>query len=288
MASTPRRGLNTSELQPVRHAVAQIGTNALPFLISSLNHRESGWHRTVRQLTDIQSIVAIRLTDPRIRLIRAIRALAILGSAARPAIPSLKAQLADPSVAQHAVYALSGMGPDGMQVLVNEFNSLGSGTRRLIAMALVSPTSIYRGEDRAETNQVPPDILVEGLGRVVRDSTSSLRRDAIFRLGTLGAAASNAVPALLSTLSEQDPMTRQMTIMALGQIKARPDLVIPALTNLLSQLDFGGQIASLSTLRIFGCDFGRDLQFQPHLPDFEWHRRKYVPGGTNQFGPSGH
>src|SRR6476620_6158676 len=36
------------ELQPTRRAIAEIGTNALPFLIARLNHRESPVHRTLR------------------------------------------------------------------------------------------------------------------------------------------------------------------------------------------------------------------------------------------------
>src|ERR1051326_7969084 len=38
------------ELQPTRRAVTEIGTNALPFLIAKLNHRESPMHRTLRQV----------------------------------------------------------------------------------------------------------------------------------------------------------------------------------------------------------------------------------------------
>src|SRR5438105_4144137 len=54
------------ELQPVRKAVSAIGTNALPFLVASLNHRESGIHRTARQLLDKQPVAAFRLADPHV------------------------------------------------------------------------------------------------------------------------------------------------------------------------------------------------------------------------------
>src|SRR5215470_8523243 len=66
------------ELEPVRNAVRQIGTNAVPFLIARLNHRESGLHREVRQLLEKQPYATLRLADPNVSKVRAIRALAIL------------------------------------------------------------------------------------------------------------------------------------------------------------------------------------------------------------------
>src|SRR5690349_9166401 len=40
------------ELQPVRRAVKEMGTNAVPFLIARLNHRESALYREVRQFLE--------------------------------------------------------------------------------------------------------------------------------------------------------------------------------------------------------------------------------------------
>jgi len=48
------------ELEPVRDAVRQIGTNALRSLIGRLNHRESGLHRRLRQLAEKQPYAALR------------------------------------------------------------------------------------------------------------------------------------------------------------------------------------------------------------------------------------
>ena len=111
------------ELQPSRRAVKEIGTNAIPFLNARLNHRESGFHREVRKLLEQQPYAAFRLTDPYVSKIRAIRALAILGPDAQPAIPILTAQLADAALSEHAVYALSGMGTEGMRALVEQYTN---------------------------------------------------------------------------------------------------------------------------------------------------------------------
>ena len=214
------------QLQPVRRAVAQFGTNALPFLIASLNQRESALHRTIRQLADKQPLVTFRLADPRVRQVRAIRALAILGPVARPAIPSLAVQLTNSSLSEHAVYALAGMGPAGTRALVDNYTNAAPAARIQVAFSLVFPTSTYRGENAGqfETNQIPGAVLVEGLSRIVQDSTVGLRVPAIQRLGTFGPAASNAVPALLPLLADRNPMIRQAAIARLAKSDASQNL----------------------------------------------------------------
>src|SRR5690349_61531 len=127
---------------------------------------------------------------------------------------------------------------------------------------MISPTSMYRGENYIETNQTPADILTEGLIRIARDATGPFCIAAIQRLGMFGPAASNAVPALLPMIHDSNPMMRHMAIRALGQIKSQPDIVIPALTNLLSDPDPGSQTAAVSALH----GFGYNAQFQPHIP----------------------
>ena len=133
------------ELQPSRRAVKEIGTNAIRFLNARLNHRESGFHREVRKLLEQQPYAAFRLTDPYVSKIRAIRALAILGPD-RPAIPILTAQLADAALSEHAVYALSGMGTEGMRALVEQYTNVPAPQRIRIALMMISPKSMYRGE----------------------------------------------------------------------------------------------------------------------------------------------
>ena len=269
------------QLQPTRHAVSQIGTNGLPFLIARLNHRESAFHRDLRQLTDKQPVTALRLADPRVVKVRAIRALAILGPRAQPAIPSLTTQLADPVLSEHAVYALSGMGAEGMRALVDHFPNAAPTARIQIAMTLVSPTSMYRGENVKywEMNQVPADIVVEGLSRIAQDSSSPFRIPAIQRLGTFGPAASNSVPALLKIIEEKSPIMPQITIRALGEIKSRPDLVVPALSNLLNDPNPGTRMAASSALR----GFGYNVQFQPQPPDRSGIPSPPYPRGTTNF-----
>lgn len=231
------------ELEPVRKAVRQIGTNAIPFLIARLNHRESGLHRTARELSDKQPYVSLRLANPYVSKIRAIRALANLGPAAEPAIPSLKAQLGDAALSQHAVYALSGMGTEGLRAIVEQYTNVPASQRIFMAWMIVSPTSTYRGENASypdyETNQATVAVMIEGLSRVAQDRAFGFRIAAIQRLGKCGPLASNAVPMLVQILDEHNSMTRSSTVRALGEIRSRPEIVIPTLTNLLSDPDPG-------------------------------------------------
>lgn len=251
------------ELQPVRQAVTQIGTNALPFLIARLNYRESGLHKEARQLMDKVPFPGLRLTDPNVSKIRAIRALANLGRDARPALPALKAQLIDAILSEHAVYALSDMGAEGMRAMMEQYTNVPAAVRLQITMTILSPTSIYRGEPMASKGMGESiENLVEGLSWVAQQSKSPFRTVAINRLRELRTRASSAVPALVTLLDDPNLSVRQSAIRALGEIGAQPELVVPALTNLLTASDLGTQMAAASALRAFGYN----VLIQPGVP----------------------
>ena len=243
------------ELEPARNAVRQIGTNALPFLTARLNHRESGLHRKARQLLEKQPYGPLRLTDPNLSKVRAIRALAVLGPAAEPAIPNLAAQLTDATLSEHAIYALSGMSAHGMRAIVGQYTNVPAALRLRIASMMIIPKSVYRGENGSYLNYEETEaaaVLVEGLCRVAEDRTMMFRATAIQRLGQLGPTASNAVPMLVQILNKHEPISLQWTIRALGEIKSQPEVVVPALTNLLSDPDMFTRLSAASALRAFG------------------------------------
>jgi HEAT repeats len=253
------------ELEPVRNAVRQIGTNALPFLIARLNHRESALHREAREFLAKKQYAALRLTSPYVSKIRAIRALANLGTAAGPAIPSLTLQLADMTLSGHAAYALSGMGAEGLRALVEQYTNVPMPLRMGIAVRILDPDN--RWEDvtffsismrneahRARTNQTPADILIEGFLLIAKDVKSPFRVPAIEGVGIYGPLASNAVPALLPILNDQSPFVCQAAIRALGDIRSQPDVVVPALSDLLTSPHPGTPAAAALALRAFGYD----------------------------------
>jgi hypothetical protein len=278
------KGLETplghiKELEPVRNAVRQIGTNAVPFLVSRLNHRESKLHREVRKLLAKQPYRPLRLTNPDVSKIRAIRALANLGPAAEPAIPSLTVQLTNAILSQHVVYALSGMGAGGMRALVEQYTNVPAGVRLEIAARIID--SGYRSEgpvtfmsisrnfvssrneaNEIQTNEIPADILIGGFSMIANDRPSPFQTPAIERLGLYGLLASNAVPDLMQMVYQSYPLARQAAIRALGQIHCQPEVVVPALNDLLTDPDRGTQTAAAEALRAFGYDVPIPVQSQ--------------------------
>ncbi|HSU54600.1 MAG TPA: HEAT repeat domain-containing protein [Candidatus Dormibacteraeota bacterium] len=263
---SPGGPANFDELQPVRHAVIAIGTNGVPFLSRWMNRPESKLHRFVRQLFNKQPYQSFRLTDPIVERIRAIRALAVLGINARTAVPTLIPTLSDPALATHSVYALTTMGPDGMRALVRNFTNTVPVDRFQIAAALVSPKSIYRGENVSDTYEIPDEVLVQGLCALIENPSpllTNFRMGAIQRLNTLGPAASNAVPALFAVLNDTNRspwnfVSRPLVVRTLGKIGTPRETVIPALTRLLDDPDVATQMSAYGALRDFG--------YNPPLP----------------------
>ena len=72
------------------------------------------------------------------------------------------------------------------------------------------------------------------------------------RLAMMRSAASNAVLILLAALNDPNPMFRDMSIRALGEIHSHPELAIPALTNFLDDADMNTRIAALFALQRLG------------------------------------
>jgi HEAT repeat protein len=267
------------ELEPTRIAIRNIGTNAVPFLIARLNHRESGLHREARKLLEKQPYGPLRLTDPNLSKVRAIRALAVLGSDAELAIPNLADQLTNATLSEHALHALSGMSADGMRAIVEQYTNVPAPLRLRIATMIMFPKSVHRGENGrylADDETVVAGVLVDGLCRLAEDRTMMFRMTAIQHLGEFGPTASNAVPMLLQILNNQEPFLRHWTIRALGQIKSQPEVVVPALTNLLSDPDMGTRLSAASALRAFGYNV------QP-LPSGFMSPAPYLPKRTERY-----
>ncbi len=243
----PGGPVHFEELQPVRRAVTAMGTNALPFLVARLDYRESKIHKKFRQLMDKQPIIELRLDDPRVEYIQAIRALAILGPKANPAVSNLVSLLADPVLAPHAIYALQAIGENGMQALISETTNQSSVVRIQIENVFLS----YVTDASLKTNPSAANIVAAGLTHIAQDSSSFFRVPAIHRLRMFRAAASTTIPVL---------------------------------TNCLSDPDFSVRMAAASALRGFGyaVDVPSLLPRGPQVP-----KTMFAPPVTNYFRPGG-
>lgn len=239
---------NFEKLQPSRRAVAAMGTNALPFLIARLNHRESPIHRKLRLILKNQKFITYQLNAPQVEYIRSIRALANLGPVAQPAVPALTAHCRDPLLAPHASYALIAIGEEGVKALLQERTNLALMNRMQIDGGLLD----YGVNGEQATNHAGMRALAIGLSGIAADKSAFTRSAAISRLGMMGSRASNAVPVLLTILEEQNPMLHQTVNYALGSIREPAELVIPALTNQLGSHDFAVRATAAAALNRIG------------------------------------
>ncbi|MGC3961251.1 MAG: HEAT repeat domain-containing protein [Verrucomicrobiota bacterium] len=265
--------VNFEKLQPSRRAVAAMGTNALPFLIARLNHRESAIHRKLRLMLKNLKFSAYQLDAPQVEYIRAIRALANLGPVAQPTVLALTAHFRDPILAPHAAYALIAIGEDGVTALMQERTSLSPMLRMQIDGGLLA----YGLNGEQATNDAAVRALVVGLSGIVADKSALTRSAAISRLSMMGSRASNAVPVLLTILEEQNPMLRQTVNHALGSIREPAELVIPALTNQLGSRDLAIRATAAAALNRIG--YRVDWSF-PSTPD------NYISRDFSPFAPT--
>lgn len=114
-----------SETQTIRlesaEALQQIGTNAVPQLISMLRQpakpSETQWKQKLRTLLAKQSLVKISIPRPPDHRSRALAALAALGTQAKEAVPTLEGLLRESPPDHRALLVLAGIGPEARPVL---------------------------------------------------------------------------------------------------------------------------------------------------------------------------
>jgi hypothetical protein len=78
-----------------KHAIEQMGTNAMPILLKMLQARDSAFTRKLGSLANNQSIIPVHFTSAAEYRFRAVAALKVLGPAAKSAVPALVTALND-------------------------------------------------------------------------------------------------------------------------------------------------------------------------------------------------
>jgi HEAT repeat protein len=241
-----------SKREQAHMAINHIGTNALPFLLEWLRYD----HPTPKERTvDIIDWLRVRLTKNTVRislrpLVRAQVAglgFEALGTNASPAIPALAKLIRDrtssATTTRAAAAALACTGPQGIQKLEELLRDPTQPNRVHILMSLISG-----GESEPATAQVlmqfvedPDDevafhsaanlggfrpvpagavaILKKGLA----DSRAPVRLGSADSLANIGIEASAAVPDLVQTLQDSDPMVRNLATNAL--LKIAPEVL---------------------------------------------------------------
>jgi HEAT repeat protein len=197
---------NPAEVDAATKQVHELGARALPLI-----------HQTLQDPTASSA-----------RVKAALKACAILGPIAAPAIGEVAEQLPDPTVTADAAVALSFMGRGAFGPLRSALASDDPVVRR------ESLRSIGKLKDRAplDTRVVLP-LLIKG----TRDPDPGVRSVAVTYLGIVHEGGSDAVDALVALLQDPDADVRRSSATALGSFGADAAAAIPALRKAASDPD---------------------------------------------------
>lgn len=201
-----------------RESIRNFGTNAVPYLVSILEARESRFRIAMRQALARQSVISVTLPPLFVQQRQAALAYAELGPLASGASAALTRLVDDPVLCRHALSALAMIGPQNFPVLTN---------------ALASTN----GEARAEAAGVlrymtPREAPVNVLLRALDDSYPETRSNAAGSLAFLRCRLDCVVPALVHRLNDSNNIVRVNIAGALGWLQRDAEPALPALRGL--------------------------------------------------------
>ncbi len=158
----------------------------------------------------------------------AIKACAVLGPIAAPAIGEVAEQLPDPTLTADAAMALSFMGPTAFPPLRDSLSSDDAAVRR------EALRSIGKLKDRApiDATAVVP-LLIDATG----DTDAGVRAVAATYLGIIHEGGADAVFALMDGLKDPVPDVRRAAATALGSFGSEAQPAIPALRRASADQD---------------------------------------------------
>jgi len=192
--------------EPANGAVRQIGTNAIPDLLSMMRAEDSKLKETIMTVLARLHIYRNRIADASGKHLRALFGFQALGSQASSAIPELKGLMNNPKIVHFAAAALVNINPDGVQAATSGLQNTNALVRRETAGVLGT-----MGIVRFTTNATPA------------------------RMALLRAQAEFAVPPLIRALNDSDEMTRARAATSLGLLGQKPEIAVPALIKNLQE-----------------------------------------------------
>jgi HEAT repeat protein len=209
--------------EQAREAVPQIGTNALPALLTLLGSRDSYLKLKLIELLGKQSFVKVHLRTAFDRRLLAHYGLEALGPTAKPALPALIEQLNHGDMAGQTADTLARVGgADALSPLTNALTHADKRVRYGVVLAL--------GQLGAEAERVAPLLL-----KALADADPMMRQSAALALGELGQQSGVAVPALIEALGDTSPDVRRGAAQGLRGYSnlSEAKAAVPALLKLL-------------------------------------------------------
>lgn len=201
-----------------RESIRDFGTNAVPYLISILEARESRFRIAMRQALARQSVISVTLPPLFVQQRQAALACAELGPLASGASAALTRIVDDPVLCRHALSALAMIGPQNFPVLTNALASTNGETRAEAAGVLRYMTP----------REAPVNVLL----RALDDSYPETRSNAAGSLAFLRCQLDCVVPALVHRLNDSNNTVRVNIAGALGWLQRDAEPALPALRGL--------------------------------------------------------
>lgn len=232
--------------QEAEKVIRQTGSAAVPPLITALEAKDSLFKKpflTIAPSLPKRMRTSLHRTlNPnekgRLRL-GAVRALALLGPIAKPAVPALARAMKDenPEIAMRAAFALGRLGSSGVPRLIDAMNSKRDSTRLLAIQGLglagreareASPELIRALQDsNRKIAEQALDTLrrfgegphITSLAEMLRNPELRIRILAARTLAAVGPQARAAIPALVEAERQNNNLLREYVIDALGRIQ---------------------------------------------------------------------
>ena len=204
-------------------AIQQIGTNALPYILSELRRKDSSGKLKLMEWNDkLEGRLnheLMRFTPAYERRSTARAAIGLLGTNAAPAIEEISRNLDDRELISESAQALALIGQPALPTIKSLACSTNDITRFGCAQTLVLFTNA------AEVAPI--------LQSLTADAQPEVRALAAFGLGnSVGAPPSN-VPLLIQLLNDADKSVQASACHSLGHFSNSAAIIVPALSNVL-------------------------------------------------------
>lgn len=207
---------NSPEEQAADEAMRAVGTNAIPTLLRMLRATDSPFKLKMIDLAQTQHFIPIRYVSAEEWNSAAVSGFSQLGHDTRDALPAvveIYLQNLSPSSRNAALTVMGIIGPS--------IDSAATKVMPLLLRDLTDPNSRVRQTAMSLLVQIhsEPELVVHKLIPLLNDPDPEIRSNAAYNLGTFGARARPAVPALTEALHSPDTQLQKAAQKALKQIQ---------------------------------------------------------------------
>lgn len=203
-------------------AFKHMGSDAVPWLIRSLQWKDSRVKKAFRALNDKQSIMTFSFANPPPKKQYLLYGLHSIGPEAKSAIPVVEAHLGLEKFEHVAAETLGRLGPDSIPALRR---GLTNENRRVPYQCAES-----LGEFGPQAAEAVPQLI-----RMLEESDGG--DSLIATLGKIGPAALPAVPLICKRLKAESSWTKRSAIVALGEFGPSAKERLPTLLELFDEID---------------------------------------------------